>query len=197
MAGSKWDKPGLAAHIESVWSSPDELELRQVVADWIGPNAGRLLDLGCGTARMAPLLKGCRYIGLDGSAEMLKIARTRVSKGSLKLCDFTAEPLPFPDQVFDTAICMQVMRHLSSYQLVLRELARVVKGRVFFQDAFHHGTAHIYGTTEHAGITFHENAWSLRLFVTDVAAAFPGWRIESVVLAGMWAGVKVYREAME
>jgi SAM-dependent methyltransferase len=194
---SLWDKPGIAASVESAWDSPDELRLRQLVAEWIGPDAGRLLDLGCGTARMAPLLhalQGCRYVGVDSSAEMLTLARARAGARNLRRCDFETEALPFPAQSFDTALCMQVMRHLGSYEPVLRELARVVKSRVFFQDMFHHGAAHIHGSTEFGGVRFYENSWSLSLFVSDLVGMFPGWQIESVSLAGKWAGVKVYRE---
>jgi SAM-dependent methyltransferase len=191
---SDWDKSGIAASVEAAWESPDELRLRQLVAEWIGPDAGRLLDLGCGSARMAPLLTGCRYVGVDSSAEMLALAHTRVGARSLRRCDFTIERLPFSGQAFDTALCMQVMRHLPSYDRVLQELSRVVRSRVFFQDLFHHGAAHVRGSTDFGGVRFHENAWSLPLFVSDLVSVFPGWQIESVSLGGIWAGVKVYRE---
>lgn len=190
---SEWDKLGIAASAEAAWDSPEEQQLRALVAEWIGPDAGRLLDLGCGTARMAPLLRDCRYIGVDSSTEMLTLARGRVGARNLRHCDFTVERLPFPDQSFDTALCMQVMRHLGSYEPVLRELARVVRSRVFFQDLFHHGAAHVKGSADFGGVRFHENAWSLPVFVSDLVGVFPGWQIESVSLGGRWAGVKVYQ----
>jgi SAM-dependent methyltransferase len=171
---SKWDHPGMAELVEGIWQSTDEVELRRQVAEWMGPQKGKFLDLGCGTATMAAYFP-MGYYGVDGSQEMLRLARLRAKKRPLVLCDFGVETLPFADGFFDFALCMQVLRHMNSYDHVLRELARVVKGSVFIHDIFYEGTQHIFSTGDLGGETFLNNTWALSVFLADLTRYFP-WR---------------------
>ena len=59
---------------------------------------GRILDVGCGTGLLTRHLRG-GVTGLDGSEEMLKIARKRVPEATFIRGD--AFNLPFPDSSFD------------------------------------------------------------------------------------------------
>lgn len=188
---SKWDHPGMAELVEAIWQSADELELRRLVAEWVGPQEGKFLDLGCGTATMAPYFPKCRYFGVDGSREMLRIAESRVKARSLMLCDFGVEALPFEDGFFDFALCMQVLRHMTSYTHVLTELARVVKGPVFIHDVFYQGTRHIYDKGALAGVTFENNTWSLPVFLADVEGYFPGRGVRTRNFIGPTLGVEI------
>jgi len=163
----------MAGLVDSIWQGTDEVTLRQQVAAWIGPRKGKFLDLGCGTATMAPFYP-TQYYGVDGSEEMLKIARTRAKKRPLKLCDFSVDPIPYPDAFFDFALCMQVLRHMDSYEVVLRELARTVKGPVFIHDCFQDGPSHLHDWSPLGGVMFRNNTWSIPLFLTDIAKIFPG-----------------------
>lgn len=172
---SPWDVEGVAAEIEERWGRPDEVALREKVAEWIGPGGGRLLlDVGCGSARIAPMLQGWRYTGIDGSAEMLRLAAPRVGYGEeLKLHALT-DPLPFEDGEFDTVLCMNVMRHLDSYEALLAEIRRVASKEVYVVDNFQAAAVHQYGQASVAGQTFVDNAWSISLFLADVETLFPG-----------------------
>jgi SAM-dependent methyltransferase len=177
---SKWDVEGVAAEIEERWGRPDEVALREQVAEWIG-EGGTLLDVGCGSARIAPMLKGCEYWGVDGSAELLALARGRVSpEGAVRLHDLS-DPLPFEAGEFDTVLCMNVLRHLDSYVL-LKELRRVASKRVYIVDNFQAAAAHQYGFAAVAGQRFVDNVWSISLFLEAVAEVFPGWTVGRKVL---------------
>lgn len=186
-----WDEPGVASYIEGFWDSPGEVALRQDVANWIGPQQGKsLLDVGCGSGRMYLLLQDCLYTGMDGSQEMLKLARERAPQATFLQADILASSLPCADKAYDVALCMHVMRHLPGYEKLLVELARAVREGVFVVDAFHSEGPHSFATSDVANQTFLENSWSLPIFLADVAVAFPGWRITSDNLSGV-IGVRI------
>jgi len=189
---SKWDRPGMAELVDGIWQNQGEVALRQQVATWIGPRKGKFLDLGCGTATMAPFYP-TQYYGVDGSEEMLRIARTRAKKRPLKLCDFSTESIPYPDGFFDWALCMQVIRHMVSYEHVLKELARTVKESVFIHDLFHDGPAHIYDKAEVGGVTFENNSWSLDLFIADAKRIFPGAIVKKQPFNYGYLGLEISR----
>src|SRR5438093_10529475 len=72
--------------------------------------ARRVLDVGCGTGRLAAALaaRGARVWGVDASPEMLAVARERVPRGvGLKLG--SAEALPFADGWFERAVLRVVV----------------------------------------------------------------------------------------
>jgi SAM-dependent methyltransferase len=95
----------------------------------------RVLDVGCGTGRVAALLAerhGCRVWGVDVSPGMLAVARERVPRGvGLKLAP--AEHLPFRDGTFERAAMTLVVHHLDRAQ-AFAELVRVLErgGRLVF-----------------------------------------------------------------
>ena len=173
---SKWDAPGIAATIDDFWKNTGSDVVRQEVADWMGSQTGSFLDLGCGTARMAQFLKDCQYVGVDASEEMLRIAKTRVPSEFLCLADLF-EKLPFADDSFRAALCMEVVRHLDSYESALKELARVVWKQVFIVDVFMDGETS-FGEERISGQVFPNNCWSLSQFLADVERYFSGWRTE-------------------
>ncbi len=189
--GSKWDKRGVAKAIEDYWESPEEEEVRREVAEWIGRyphRRGRLLDVGCGSARMAPLLPQWHYFGVDGSREMIRLAEKRVAAENLRLADISA--IPFEDKKFDSALCMQVLRHLAEYKPVLAEMARVAPVRVYIVDLFTSGDTQ-FGKASVSGVEFLDNVWSLPTVLADIAAAFPGWRTETRPIHGFLTGIKI------
>lgn len=183
---SKWDRPGVASYIEGYWDSPDEVALREQVAAWIRPQVvfSSLLDVGCGSGRMAPLLPQCMYTGMDGSREMLTLAKKRSPQSMFVQADILVGALPYGDRACNSALCMHVMRHLPGYQILLRELKRIARKCVFIVDVFHAEGAHRFGTSDVADQIFWENSWSLPLFLADVSLVFPGWRTSVVNCAG-------------
>jgi SAM-dependent methyltransferase len=77
--------------------------------------AGRcVLDIGCGTGRLAAILSeqhGARVAGVDPSLEMLEVAERRGIPG-LELVRGRAEELPFADGQFERAVMTLVVQHL-------------------------------------------------------------------------------------
>lgn len=90
----------------------------------------RILDLGCGTGTLIQhLLKmspEAEIIGIDTSAEMLKIAKQKLSK-SIELKLGSADNLPFPNNYFDLVISTSTFHYLRNPVQALREAKRVLK----------------------------------------------------------------------
>jgi ubiquinone/menaquinone biosynthesis C-methylase UbiE len=71
--------------------------------------AGRILDVGIGTGRMAvPLIDlGADVIGIDLSLKML--AKLREKNPTARLAQADASRLPFADRTFDAALTTHVL----------------------------------------------------------------------------------------
>ena len=113
------------------------------------PNAGSILELGCGTGKHAELLSkmGCEVLGVDMSREMLEAANRRLSD----LEEKWAKKLSFDhgdirtyrtDRRFDTVISLF---HVMSYQTTNKDLQDVFetsrvhlkRGGVFIFDCWY------------------------------------------------------------
>jgi demethylmenaquinone methyltransferase/2-methoxy-6-polyprenyl-1,4-benzoquinol methylase len=94
----------------------------------------RVLDVATGTGMVAQALHdryGCAVVGLDQSADMLRVARTRDGVFE-EVVEGRAERLPFPDAAFDHLTFTYLLRYVDDPAATMRELARVVRpgGRV-------------------------------------------------------------------
>jgi demethylmenaquinone methyltransferase/2-methoxy-6-polyprenyl-1,4-benzoquinol methylase len=94
----------------------------------------RVLDVATGTGMVAQELHdryGCAVVGLDQSADMLAVARTRDGV-YYSIVEARAESLPFPDGSFDHLTFTYLLRYVDDPAATMRELARVVRpgGRV-------------------------------------------------------------------
>ena len=106
-----------------------------VLREALSPLSGRrVVDVGTGTGRAALGLasQGARVIGLDASAEMLTVARTRANAAGLTaawgLAD--AHHLPLASQSVDAAVCLRVLMHAIDWRTCVAELCRVSRSRV-------------------------------------------------------------------
>lgn len=79
---------------------------------------GRLLDVGCGSGKLAGLVPPDRYLGVDIDSESLERA-AREHPGHR----FTAA-LPGETESFDTIVALAVIEHVASPAGFLAELAR-------------------------------------------------------------------------
>jgi ubiquinone/menaquinone biosynthesis C-methylase UbiE len=86
----------------------------------------RVLDVGCGTGRVAVELaeRGSRVWGVDPSAEMLAEAKARAGR-RVAFKRAAAESLPFRDGWFERAVLRLVVHHLDRAS-ALPEVARVL-----------------------------------------------------------------------
>ena len=135
--------------------------LRAPLARWLEREGGgaaglRVVDVGCGDKPYAPYFSAAsEYVGVDPANATAEVQAR-------------AEQLPFEDESFDLALCIQVLEHVDDPAAAIRELHRVVRpgGRVL---ASTHGTYvyhpdpgdHWRWTTTGLERLFRENgAWS-------------------------------------
>jgi ubiquinone/menaquinone biosynthesis C-methylase UbiE len=111
----------------------------------LGIKAGRVLDIGTGSGRLAIELaksKGnnFRITGLDVSENMLKKAQENIEKAGVQdkvqLVSANADSLPYPDGYFDLVVSYASLHHWFRPERVFREAQRVVKkgGLVIIRD---------------------------------------------------------------
>jgi SAM-dependent methyltransferase len=100
---------------------------RAELLDLLGPGDGPCLDLGCGTGLYFEAIRasGRTVVGLDRSADQLRIARGRIAPGALLQGDGAA--LPFAAESFPTVTAIWISTDVDDFGAVLREAARVLR----------------------------------------------------------------------
>ena len=104
--------------------------LREIVAGLsIEPRAA-VLDVGCGTGVLFPML--LEKVGRDGHIVALDISSKMLKHAKIKGHPVThiqgdAQWLPFPAKTFDWVVCNAVFPHFSDKLGALREIHRVLK----------------------------------------------------------------------
>ncbi len=91
----------------------------------VGGDQG-LLDVGCGTGHHLRDLqaRGFRGAGVDGSEEMLKVARRINPRVDIRAAD--VEALPFENKSFDWVLSIEVLRYLPDFRPAVKEMGRVL-----------------------------------------------------------------------
>jgi 2-polyprenyl-6-hydroxyphenyl methylase/3-demethylubiquinone-9 3-methyltransferase len=96
----------------------------------------RLLDLGCGGGLIANELvkNGHSVVGVDISDACLEVAARHDSTQRAVWVRGDARALPFADASFDAVCAMDVLEHIEPVEVVVAEVARVLRpgGRFFF-----------------------------------------------------------------
>lgn len=104
---------------------------RQVVKSLNAGEHEKILDACCGTGDITWLIKEIYpkvdVIGADFSAEMLKIAKSRIKNTEFVNADMTN--LPFEDGTFDKVVMSFGLRNIKDYKKALTECKRVLKVR--------------------------------------------------------------------
>jgi ubiquinone/menaquinone biosynthesis C-methylase UbiE len=94
-----------------------------------------IVDFGCGPAdvpvRIAKAHRSARITGVDGSAEMLKIAQAAVDAAGLKervtLHHGYIPGLSLPEHSFDAVLCKDMLHHLPDPQVLWSEAKRLAR----------------------------------------------------------------------
>lgn len=87
----------------------------------------RVVELGCGTGRHAPLLLesgAAAYTGIDGSAAMLDVARARTGDARVRWIHAPLETVPAPAERCDAGLIVLVLEHVTELAAVLGGAAR-------------------------------------------------------------------------
>jgi ubiquinone/menaquinone biosynthesis C-methylase UbiE len=95
------------------------------------PSAGeRILDVGCGTGKLAALIaerSGARVDGVDAAPGMIAEAVSKRNGSRLTFAVASAEALPYPDGLFDAGVTAISAHHWQDAVSGFAELARVIR----------------------------------------------------------------------
>ena len=117
LMGSRYD--GWADWYDG-WNAPHAARNADEVLALLGRGAGLCLDLGCGTGLYFDILSssGRTVVGLDRSADQLRIARRRRSR---QILQGDGAALPFGDGVFPTVAALWISTDVDDFATVLAE----------------------------------------------------------------------------
>jgi ubiquinone/menaquinone biosynthesis C-methylase UbiE len=113
------------------WANIQEGQCRAVylaALDRVNIGSGiSYLDAGCGSGMAAQIAaeRGARVSGLDASAKLIAIAKTRMPGGDFHVGDL--ESLPFPDDTFDVVTGFNSFQYAGNARAALAEAKRVAK----------------------------------------------------------------------
>ena len=101
-----------------------------------------VVDIGCGTGSLAlpiaDLLPGSRVIGIDGDAEVLKLAQAKSGADQIEWIEALADNLPLEDDETDVVVSSLLLHHLplASKRAMLAEARRILRpgGRLIVAD---------------------------------------------------------------
>jgi SAM-dependent methyltransferase len=118
-----------AEYVRGREQQPSFQAQRALVLGMLEGARGRVLDLGCGPALMAPALveRGLEVWGIDASARMIAAGRERLAHPACHLDVGDATALRFASGFFDAVISMGLLEYFPDYSPLLREIARVLK----------------------------------------------------------------------
>jgi ubiquinone/menaquinone biosynthesis C-methylase UbiE len=124
---------GISASWDERHSGPEEQErLRSFAGHFRLRSGDRVLDAGCGSGRLVPLV--CERIGptgrlveLDFSPGMLEVGRGKPHGENVSFMLGDVHALPLADHDFDKVIALALLPHIADKGLALREFHRVLK----------------------------------------------------------------------
>lgn len=99
----------------------------------------KVLDVGCGGGYTCEFLarRGAIVYGLDRSRACIEVAKEHAATKGFHI-DYrygVAEELPYENDYFDVAVCVDVLEHVDDVRRVLSEIYRILKpGSLFFFD---------------------------------------------------------------
>jgi ubiquinone/menaquinone biosynthesis C-methylase UbiE len=105
-----------------------------LASELVNVDAPRVLDVACGTGRVARAL--LRQVAFDGTVFSLDLAARMLAEGHRAAAPWPgrvhwlrapADRLPFPNRLFDCVTCVEALEFVPDARAVLRECVRVLK----------------------------------------------------------------------
>ena len=126
----------LANSYDRRWRAYVEVTLHAVVEGVGFAGHERVLDIACGTGELERLLlarwPALQIVGTDISLGMLRQASVKQANRRASWVQAEAAHLPFPDQLFDCALCANSFHYFRSPRKALREARRVLRPHGLF-----------------------------------------------------------------
>ncbi|MFB5191227.1 class I SAM-dependent methyltransferase [Alicyclobacillus fastidiosus] len=157
------------------------------------PDAGEILDLGCGNGATACALAKrwpCQVTALDIRSKMLENTRRRARREgvTIRTVRGSAEALPFPDHQFDLVVCESVLvfvrlpRALSEISRVLKPSGQVVDVEMMtlrpVTPEWRDGVRQIYGVEQVPDLAGWRTAFKRAGFACEVLRSGPIERLD-------------------
>ncbi len=170
----------------------------------LGPNAGTILDVGTGTARI-PILIGqqrpeWQITAIDLAENMLKIARENVKKAGLQhqICleIVDAKQMPYQNGQFDFVISNSIVHHLPEPLPFFQELKRILKpnGGIFLRDLLRPiDIATMNKLVDNIGLEYDQQ--QKKLFRDSLNAAFTLEEITEIIEKAGVENIKIYQSS--
>ena len=105
----------------------EDLAERFALRRLLPPRGARILDIGAGFGRLAPLYQGYdEAVLLDYSDDQLREARRDWGDARFRYAAANWYSLPFADGAFDAVVSVRVLHHAEDLPALMREIARVL-----------------------------------------------------------------------
>ena len=126
----KWGNKEVMLWEDSRMGYVMEME-KQIFSKLLGDRKGLVLEIACGTSRYSVLFNGDKYVGLDFSEAMLKLAKNKYPHQQYVKAD--AFHLPFKEGVFKIVFASRFVHHYNSViKQFFSEAKRVSNGLLLF-----------------------------------------------------------------
>ncbi|MDS3860260.1 class I SAM-dependent methyltransferase [Thermosynechococcaceae cyanobacterium BACA0444] len=170
----------------------------------LGPESGRILDLGTGTARIPLLLAQARphwqITAVDLAASMLTIGQQHIDQAQLHdqitLLPADAKSLPLGDQSFDLIISNSLVHHLPDPLPFFAEIQRLLhfQGALLIRDLIRPQTeAGLQNILMNHGGNSSPN--QLKLFQDSLRASFTLSEIKTMIHQAGIKNVEIYQSS--
>lgn len=90
----------------------------------------RFIDIGCGTGEFLVRAKDIfdELVGVENNDNALNFAKKKIENiGKIRLFNSKDGKIPYPDEYFESATCLDVLEHMRDCRSCLREIRRVLK----------------------------------------------------------------------
>lgn len=91
----------------------------------------KILDVGCGGGFTCEFLaaRNAQVFGIDQSSECIQVAKKHAASSKLNINyqQSFSESLPYPNNFFDTVVCVDVLEHVTDLKQTITEIYRVLK----------------------------------------------------------------------